>query len=73
MIINPVNESTKKTDLDLDTRREIQFKLTKLRTEAQEALYQFEELDDLNKSREILSYLVSDAKSIYDYLKKVTR
>lgn len=73
MIINPVNESTKKTDLDLDTRREIQFKLTTLRTEAQEALYQFEELDNPNKSRDILSYLVRDAKSTYDYLKEVTR
>lgn len=73
MIINPVNESAKSTDLDLDTRREIQFRLTKLRTEAQEALHQFEEFDDLNKSQEILSYLVRDAKSTYDYLKKVTR
>ena len=49
---------------------EIIFKLKKLRTEANEALYKFERLGDLRESRNILYYLAKDSKETLNYIQK---
>ena len=55
---------------DIFDEAEIIFKLKKLRTEANEALYKFERLGDLRESRDILYYLAKDSKETLNYIQK---
>ena len=69
--INGVTQSSMNEAIDIDTKKDLLFRLKKLRTEASEALYQYEELDKLTETRDILGYLARDSKDLLTDIKKI--
>lgn len=59
--------------LNESNKDNILFLLKKLRTEASEALYAYEEKDNLRECIEILSYLARDSKNALSEIKKYNK
>lgn len=58
-------------NLSKDEKEEFVGLLRKLRTEAREAYEEFYNNKNINKTEEILRYLVKDSKSTLNYLKEL--
>lgn len=55
-----------KDSVSKDDRDDIIFRLRKLRTEASEALYKYESLENIEECRDTLYYLVNDSRRLLD-------
>lgn len=57
--------------VDNNSRSEVIHLLTKINTEASEALYKFKEMDDAGEARDILYYLLKDTDYVINYITEV--